>query len=121
MSVTVVRMIDEAVAGSRPLAVSSTGIMAPAVAASTIEITIEMPMISANAELPLNRSTGTAVTTATTTPLAKDALASLNNNGGQWRARISRSARARQVTAKACAPVLPDCPATIGNKTASAV
>ena len=39
----------------------------------------------------------------------------------QCRTRISRSASPRIVTASACAPVLPDCPAATGSNTASAV
>ena len=43
-SVTVVRIIDAAVAGSCPRRVNTIGTEAPAIPAATMEITMDMPM-----------------------------------------------------------------------------
>ncbi len=51
----------------------------------------------------------------------KPVIASFSTTRGQWRSEISRSTSPRIVTASACAPVLPDWPATTGISTASAV
>ena len=61
------------------------------------------------------------VVSATAMPLTRPVSASLPSTTGHWRRLISRSTRPRIVTASACAPALPDCPATTGSSTASAV
>ena len=69
----------------------------------------------------LHTSTPKEVVSATATPLNAPTFISLKQTRSHWRVRISRSASPRIVTASAWAPVLPDCPATTGNNTASAV
>src|SRR6187399_1551597 len=76
MSVMVVSRIDDAVAGSRLSAVSKIGIIAPAVAARSIDTTIEQPMTVARPGLPLQTNTALAVTAAIAPPLASAAMTS---------------------------------------------
>ena len=115
-SVIVVRTMEEDWAGSCPITVSMIGIAAPATPAMIIESTIDAAMIRARPQEPLHTSTPTEVVSATTTPFQKPTFVSLNTTRGHCATRISRSARPRMVTARAWAPVLPDCPATTGRE-----
>ena len=115
-SVIVVRTMEEDWAGSCPITVSMIGIAAPATPAMIIESTIDAAMIRARPQEPLDTSTPTEVVSATTTPFQKPTFVSLNTTRGHCATRISRSARPRMVTARAWAPVLPDCPATTGRE-----
>ena len=67
-SVTVVRMIDEAVAGSRFSLTKTTGIVAPAAEAATIEKIITMNMTSARPAFRLQTYTPSEATTAIAMP-----------------------------------------------------
>src|SRR5689334_5747587 len=63
-SVTVVRMMDEAVAGSRLSAVSTIGTEQPATAAITIEQIMELPITRESPKLRLHKKLHSAVTSA---------------------------------------------------------
>ena len=95
--------------------------MAPATPAMTMDNTMAIQITRARPEFPLQSSTPTPVVSAIASPLMMPTRISLKSTRNQWRVEISRSARPRIVTASACAPALPDCPATTGNSTASAV
>ena len=120
-SVTVVSTIVEDCAGSWPSRVSAIGMTAPARPAMTMDSTMAIQITSARPEFPLQSSTPMPVVAAIASPLMMPTRISLNSTRNQWRVEISRSARPRIVTASAWAPALPDCPATTGNSTASAV
>ena len=114
-------MIDADWAGSCLSAVSITGITAPASPAIIIENTMDMVSTRGMPIEPDHRYTTSPVVIPTTRPLIMPARISLVATRSQLRARISRRASPRMVTARACDPVLPDCPATTGRKIARAV
>lgn len=120
-SVTVVRRIDEDWAGSWPIAVRKSGIAAPNIPAIAMERIMDTPITPASPTDPLQTQTPSAVVSAMAMPFQKPVDVSLKMTRGYCRARISRRASPRMVTARACAPVFPDWPATTGNSTARAV
>ena len=120
-SVTVVRMIDDDWAGSCRSAVRTIGIAAPARPAATIDRTIERPITRVSPGERLHKKTAAAVETATARPFEERDPGLLARHPSHWRTRTSRRKRPRMVTANACAPVFPDCPATTGKRTARAV
>ena len=83
--------------------------------------TIEIMITSTRPVDRLQRYTPMPQVTATSIPCPRPTPASFNVTPSHWRGVISRSTSPRIVTARACAPELPDCPATTGSNTASAV
>src|SRR6266550_5675349 len=120
-SVTVVSTIDDDCAGSCPSAFMMSGIDAPASPAMSIAITIALPITKVRPGDWLQMNTPIIVVPAIARPLRIPTPASLTMSRGQCWRRISRRASPRMVTASACIPLLPDCPATTGMSTARAV
>ena len=75
--------MDEAVAGSRLRAVRMIGTEQPAMAAITIEHTIEVPITNDSPEFRLHKKVNSAVTSATEAPLTNAAAASLRHTRHQ--------------------------------------